>query len=135
MAQAVLAFTRTTMEANFLTPLSFDAPLAGRIDAMLAAVDRAYQSGEGPCVLAALLSASDDGPLSAGLAQLFQDWAAAIAASLTQAGVDVAEARRRAITALALIQGGLIIARGLKDRSAFAAALAAAKATLVGAAA
>lgn len=135
MAQAVLAFTRTAMEANFLTPLSFDAPLTTRIDAMLAAVDRAYQSGEGPCVLAALLSASDDGPLSAGLAQLFQDWAAAIADSLAQTGVDAAEARRRAITALALIQGGLIIARGLRDRSAFAAALAAANATLVGAAA
>lgn len=135
MAQAVLAFTRTEMETNFLAPMASNAPLPDRIGAMLAAVDHAYQSGEGPCVLAALLSASDDGPLSAGLAQLFQDWAAAIAASLTHAGVATAEARRRAITALALIQGGLIIARGLKDRSAFAAALAAANATLVGAAA
>lgn len=131
MAADVLSFARTAMEGGFFTPMRSDAPLPERVAEMLAAVDRAYESGAGPCILASLLSASDEGPLSAGLAQLFQDWANAIAASLAREGIETEAARRRAVAALALIQGGLVLARGLKDRSAFADALSAAKALLL----
>ena len=131
MAEAVLAYTRAAMEDHFFSPLTSAKSLRTRIKEMMAAVDGVYRSGEGPCVLASLLSSSDEGPLTQGLAKLFEDWVAAIASSLVREGVAPKDARRRALTALALIQGGLVLARGLKDKSAFASSLEAAEATLL----
>jgi AcrR family transcriptional regulator len=132
MAADVLAYARAAMEEAFFAPLASEAPLLERVTAMLAAVDRAYASGAQPCILASLLSASEDGPISSGLTRLLQDWVDAIAASLERGGAPPEEAKRRALKALALIQGGLVLARGLKDRSAFTEALAAAADALGG---
>lgn len=130
MAEAVVELTRNSLESNVFAPLRAAGPVEQRIDAMLAAVRRLYSGGATPCVLAALLS-SDDGPLAQGTRRLFHDWAATIANALQDGGVTADDATRRANTMLALLQGGLVMTRALKDTSVFDATMGTAREVLL----
>ena len=130
MAEAVVEFARISLESNVFAPLRAAEPAEQRIDAMLAAVRRLYSAGATPCVLAALMS-GDDGPLAQGTRRLFHDWAATIADALQDGGVTADDATRRANTMLALLQGGLVMTRALKDTSVFDATMGTAREVLL----
>ena len=131
MAQAVVTFTRDTLERVVFEPLAKSGAISARIDAMLATVSDLYTGGQAPCVLASLLASASDGPLAQGAARVLSDWVEAIAGAL---GDRIApdEARRRAAAALGQIQGALVLTRALKDPSVFVAALRTAREILLG---
>ena len=127
MAEAVLAFARQTVEREVLGPLAAPGKLGARIDAMLAGVRRLYEGGAAPCVLASLLQGEPGGPVGAGVSRIFADWIAAVAAALRDAGESRAAAERRALAAMARIQGALVLARALDRKDVFSDALKAAR--------
>lgn len=127
MAEAVVAHTRAAMEREFFAPLAAATPIADRVSGFLESASRIYGAGEGPCALASLSAAASGGPLGEGVTQLFRDWVDALSQALESGGLPPHEARQRAVRALALIQGGLVLSRGLKDTSAFAEALSGAR--------
>jgi AcrR family transcriptional regulator len=130
MAHAVVAYARTAIGRELLAPLATPGPISVRVDAMIDGAARLY--GDGPCVLAGLAADGVDGPLAAALAAIFRDWAAVIARALVETSeLAPAEADSRANAALALIQGGLVMARATGEAWRFPSALAAARSALL----
>ena len=122
MAAAVLAFGRSWLEQEVFSPLR-EGSRSQRVGRMLAAVHALYDGGEQPCLLASLLLGGGPPTLRAPLAAVLQDWLAAIAEALVQTGAEPAAAVPAARRALASIEGGLILARGLRDKTIFEASL------------
>lgn len=131
MAAAVIDYARDALEAGVFAALRGDAPLAQRVDGMIGAVNDLYQGGEVPCVLAVLNSSAPTGPLTDGAARLIAGWVDEMAAALSASGVSPENSRTRAIGAMTLLQGGLVTARALGDRTLFPAVLTKMRQTLL----
>jgi AcrR family transcriptional regulator len=119
MADAVLEYVTQALKENMLAPLHSDRPPSDRIQAMNQNVDAFYQQGQQDCLLALL---------SVGEAhELFQErvqralnlWIDSVAAVLVDAGITPITARQRAEEAIALIQGALVLTRGLDNTAIF----------------
>lgn len=91
-----------------------------RLDALAAAARDFYAGGRKACLLNALASGDGaDAPFNAAIGRAFVRLQSAIAGVLQEAGADAETAERRAEKALALIEGGLVLARGKGDVRAF----------------
>ncbi|KGF71821.1 TetR family transcriptional regulator [Neosynechococcus sphagnicola sy1] len=119
MADAVLDYVTQALKENLLAPLRSNRPPGDRIQAMNQNVDAFYQQGQQDCLLALL---------SVGEAhELFQErvqralnlWIDSVAAVLVDAGITPITARQRAEEAIALIQGALVLTRGLNNTAIF----------------
>ncbi len=119
MADAVLDYVTQALKEQLLSPLSSDRPPRERIQAMNQNVDAFYQQGRQDCLLALL---------SVGEAhELFQErvqhalnlWINSVADVLVEAGITPITARQRAEEAIALIQGTLVLTRGLNNTAVF----------------
>ena len=121
MADAVLAFARSAVEAHILSPLRGEGLPSERLVQMVEGTREVYQ-GE-PCVLASLLSAPGQSSLPAETGRIITLWVDAITHVLQEAGRDPKNAYALASNAVALIQGGLIVARARGDRGPFDVAL------------
>jgi len=127
MADAVGVYALKAMRAGIFDPLGAEAPLPKKIAAMLAAVDRMYEGGAAPCLVAAMLpSGAAAGPIRA----ILSEWIDALAVALKKSGAKPAEARARAVEAIAAIEGALIVAQATGDLTIFAKALKRAKTDL-----
>lgn len=121
MAAAVVAFARNWMAEHLIAPLTADAPLAQRMDRMLASTRELYQDGAAPCLVASLLlNHSGEGPENVGA--LLVDWLKALEAAFRDAGL--ANPEKRAMETLIAIEGALVLARATGDISVFDQALA-----------
>ena len=91
---------------------------------MIRQLDAFYRGGKQACLLN-LLSApvGETGPFQSRIAAMFEAFIAAIAAVVEDAGIAPAEARHRAQRAVAMIQGSLVLARGLGRTGPFRDAL------------
>lgn len=123
MAEAVGAFALKSMRANVFDPLGADAPLAEKISAMLATIEAIYENGATPCLVANMLPS---GVAAAPLRAIMSGWIDALAAALRADSVKTAEARRRAVEAIVVIEGALIVTQATGDCTVFRDALAAA---------
>ena len=88
MVAAVADFAHGKIEENILQPLGGNAPLADRVDAMLATTTEMYDCGREPCLVASLMVSPGLAPDSAGKVQsILKDWITALAAALEGAGI------------------------------------------------
>jgi TetR/AcrR family transcriptional regulator, lmrAB and yxaGH operons repressor len=114
MAREVLEQAGAWLADRVLTPLRADGPPAARIDAMVERLDQFYSGGRQACLLNMLSSARiEEGPFTAMIQQLFEAWIEALSAVLRDAGFDKQHARARAERAVVLLQGSLVVSRGM----------------------
>jgi hypothetical protein len=119
------------MQAFIFEPLQAGRTLKSRVDGMISSVTGIYGGGDNPCLLASLLSSDENGPLAEKAGALIRLWAEKIAQALRSEGVDRREARRKAILAVALIQGGLITSKAFGSGEPFSEAMSAVRLVLL----
>lgn len=107
------------------------APLAGggtpreRLDQMARELDRFYDGGRQSCLLNLLsVPSGGSGNFGAAIRALLETFIDALAVVVAEAGYARSDARGRAERAVALIQGSLVLARGLGSTKPFSRMLA-----------
>lgn len=122
MAGEVLRRAHDWMEENVLAPLRSDRPVPERIGTMCAALSTFYEGGRRACLLN-LMSApvGEDGRFSEAVSKTMSAWIEALAEAYREAGLSDPE--DEATRALVLIQGGLVVARGMGSTEPFEQAL------------
>lgn len=111
---------------HVLTPLAGKGTPRERIAAMTRELDSFYQGGKQACLLNLLSSPiGEDSPFKATIRQMFDAFIKALASVIAETGCPVSVAQERAERALVLIQGSLVLARGLGSTAPFHRALAA----------
>lgn len=124
MACEVLDDAGRWLTVHVLEPLKAEGSPRERIGAMIRQIDLFYRGGEQACLLN-LLSAplGSDGPFQGRVSAMFEAFIDAIADVVAETGIARSEARRRAERAVALIQGSLVLSRGMGRTEPFQAAL------------
>lgn len=125
MAREVLASAGAWLAGNILTPLKASGPPEARIRAMTRNLGEFYSGGRQACLLNMLSSPhADRGPFARMIENVFKAWIEALSTVLTDAGFDEDTARFRAERAIALLEGSLVIGRGLGTTRPFRNCLA-----------
>ena len=86
---------------------------------MLKNVDKLYNSGEKPCLLAVLLLGESRDLFESQIKFSLNLWIDTLAQVLVDKGLDVELARQRAEDAIIQIQGALVLSRGLGNTASF----------------
>jgi TetR/AcrR family transcriptional repressor of lmrAB and yxaGH operons len=124
MADEVLADAGRWLADNVLDPLTRSGDPHERLAEALAALDAFYQSGRKGCLLNMLSSPrQDDGPFSPAVKAAIEALVTALASVANDAGLPPADARSRALRSVMLLQGSLVLSRGLGSTDPFAACL------------
>lgn len=119
MVETVLLALEQGLEQIALETLRSPGDAQTRLQQMCDRLSRAYNNGQKPCLLAALLLGSARDVFRDRVRSLLQMWIEAIATVLTEAGMDEATARQRGEDGVIAIQGALILAQGLDDLGPF----------------
>lgn len=133
MGLEVLQDAGRWLAQHVLEPLGGAGTPRQRVAAMAHELDCFYQGGKQACLLN-LLSApiGEESPFKAAIRQMFEAFIDALAAVAAETGCPAALARDRAERCVALIQGGLVLARGLGSTEPFRKALQALPGELLG---
>lgn len=124
MAREVLETACAHLETQVLQPLRSDEPADARIKAMVDNLRAFYANGTQACLLSMLASPlADTDHLTETIERAFEAWIGALRATLVDAGWSQSEAHAKAVTAVALVQGSLVVSRGMNDPNAFDLAL------------
>jgi len=124
MAREVLAAAEEWLETHVLAPLRSDRPATERIESMIRELDRFYEGGRQACLLNILAApVGESGPFGDLVRQALEKWIAALADTLEETGLDRQAAEQRARRAIALVEGSLVVARGLGTTQPFAECL------------
>ena len=120
MARAVLAAASDWLGEHVIAPLTASGPPAARLERAAANLAAFYDDGETACLLN-LLSSPDmaDGPFGDEIRRSFQTLIEAFARLAQDAGLDQATAARRAERAVMMMQGALVLSRGLGATAPF----------------
>lgn len=106
--------------AHVVAPLERQGDPAARLIETIAALDAFYQGGERACLLNMLASPrGDDGPFTTRVKAALEALIQAFTKLARDAGAPPDIAAQRAERAMALIQGGLVLARGLGSQEPF----------------
>lgn len=125
MAREVLIRAEAWLTEHILRPLKSSGPPEARIHAMIRKLDEFYSGGRQACLLNMLSSPrAGRGPFARLIKNAFKAWTGALAAVLTDAGFDEQTARLRAERAIALLQGSLVVSRGIGTTRPFRNCLA-----------
>jgi TetR/AcrR family transcriptional regulator, lmrAB and yxaGH operons repressor len=119
MAIAVLDYLEQWSEINILQPLRNEGNVKMRLEKMCDRVCEFYQGGQQSCLFAVLLLSEAQDLFFDRINLCLKAWIDAIAAVLIEVGISETVARERAEDAIALIQGTLILARGLNNLEPF----------------
>lgn len=134
MAEEVLASALSWYETNILGPLRGDGAPAERVAAVARHLDGFYGSGHRACLLNMLASPRAElGPFSAGIKSAFEALVSAFTAVARDAGHDAKAAKLRAERTVMLLQGSLVMSRGLGSSRPFKTFLAGLADDLIGA--
>jgi len=95
-----------------------------RITASMKAVGRFYAGGAKNCLLGSMVLSGGSELFADELAAAFGAWIDTLSATVRDAGVPAAIARRRAEDAVIRLQGALVVTRGMKDTGVFRRLLA-----------
>jgi AcrR family transcriptional regulator len=127
MAQSVLDFADNWIAENIVAPLrSKDGKLTPekKIKYLVKQLDNLYNGGNESCLLNMLSHPTvDKGPFSKSIKNGFKGLISTISVVLEEKGVKKEEAQSRATTALTLLQGGLVLSRGMGSTKPFKNAL------------
>ena len=123
MAEAVLEYIGNWIEENIFAPLKSDKPPSGRIFAMSKGIDKFYESGKAPCVLAVMSLGEADNLFHQQLEQSLKKWLDTLSEVVEETGVKPEEARLRAEDAMMLIQGALVLVRVTQNTQPFQRAI------------
>jgi len=124
MAEVVLSDAIARIEAGLLRPLDAVEDPARGLAAMFEAVHAHYEGGRKICLPGALALHETRERFSDPIRSLFRRWRAALARCLIRGGVRDAHAERLAAETLAVIEGGLMLARAFDDPRLFEDGLA-----------
>lgn len=125
MAESVLARANTWMKDEVLAPLAGPGTPTKRLQAMADALNEFYSGGRDGCLLGLLSHGEARDRFHDHVRAALGHWAGAIAMVLEEAGIPAALARERGEDAVILVQGALVVARGLGDSAPFARTVAA----------
>lgn len=131
MAEEVLAAALDWLGEHVVAPLRGAGAPAERLAAATAAIDRFYDSGSQACLLNMLSAPRGDGPFESAIKSAFRTLIDALAALARDAGFPAADAAARAERVVMLLQGSLVLSRGLGSRKPFRAFLASLPAELL----
>ncbi|MFA5950937.1 MAG: TetR/AcrR family transcriptional regulator [Hyphomicrobium sp.] len=136
MAREVLESAGAWLEENILAPLKGGGTPADRITEMARQLDAFYSGGKQACLLNMLSSSRiHEGPFTEAIKKIFEAWIEALSAVMGDAGLDRKEARARAERGVIMLQGSLVLARGMGTTRPFREFLKSLPAELLGAAA
>lgn len=125
MAGEVMACAGAWLSDHILAPLRSNDPPAARIQVMIRNLDEFYSGGRQACLLNMMSSPrTDRGPFAAVIRNAFRAWIKALSEALVEAGIDQPTARSRAERAVVLLQGSLVVARGMDTTRPFRKCLA-----------
>jgi TetR/AcrR family transcriptional regulator, lmrAB and yxaGH operons repressor len=134
MAEEVLASALEWYETNILGPLRSDISPSERVAAVSRNLDGFYAGGQQACLLNMLASPRAElGPFSAGIKGAFEALVAAFTVVARDAGHDAKAAKLRAERSVMLLQGSLVMSRGLGSSRPFKTFLAGLTDDLIGA--
>jgi AcrR family transcriptional regulator len=119
MADAVLDYVTQALKEQLLAPLRSDRPPIERIRGMNQNLNAFYQQGEQDCLLALLSVGAAHQLFHERVQQALNIWIESLAAVLVDAGITPMTACQRAEEAIALIQGALVLTRGLNNTEIF----------------
>jgi len=120
MGLEVLQEAGRWLTRHVLEPLAGEGSPRERITAMASELDVFYQNGKQACLLNLLSSPIGiAGPFQTAIRDMLEAFVAALAAVAEEAGFTPTEARERAERLVALVQGGLVLARGLGSTDPF----------------
>jgi AcrR family transcriptional regulator len=130
MAEEVLASATQWMGEHVIAPLRREGKLAERLAEVRESLSDFYCAGSKSCLLNMLLTPRNlDGPLAPAIRSAFEALVSAFSYFAREAGVR--DARKSAQRAVALIQGSLVLSRGLQNPKLFRDALAALESELL----
>lgn len=122
MAAEVLDHVGRWFEAEVYAPLRQTKDAKAAIAAMFAAVDRYFKGGGRICLVGAFALDATRDRFAAQVRAYFADWIAALASALEKGGAR--DGRVLAESAVAGIQGALVLSRAVEDPSVFTRQLA-----------
>lgn len=117
MAAAVLDHVDSWFEREVYAPLREARDAHAAVAAMFAAVGTYFRSGGRVCLVGAFALDATRDRFAVAVQDYFARWVAALAACLKRGGAK--DAQLRAETAVAGIQGALVLSRALNDTAAF----------------
>lgn len=124
MAGEVLASAIDWAVANVVAPLNAKGDLAQRLAQARANLNELYGSGSKSCLLNMLMAPRNlGGPFAPAIKSAFEALINAFAHFAREAGHRPAAARKAGERAVTLIQGSLVLARGLQNSKPFRDAL------------
>lgn len=119
MVEAVLATLEQGLGQIALDALQGEREALTRLQRMCDRISRAYENGQKPCLLAALMLGAAKDVFQEQVQTLLRAWIDAIVAVLMETGMEEAIARQRAEDGVIAIQGALILTQGLNDAAPF----------------
>jgi len=119
MVETVLASLEKGLEQTVLEVMQSEGGALTRLQQMCDRLSKAYEQGQKPCVLAALMLGSAQDIFQERVQTLLRLWIDAIATILVEAGMDMTIARERGEDGVIAIQGALILSQGLNDPAPF----------------
>ena len=119
MAEAVLEYTENWLEENVFVPLRSDESASDRIVAMSQSIDKFYESGHAPCLLAVMSLGEADNLFHQQLQRSLEKWLDELSKVVIETGVEPEQARLCAEDAMMLLQGALVLARVTNDTQPF----------------
>jgi TetR/AcrR family transcriptional repressor of lmrAB and yxaGH operons len=125
MAGEVMKRAEAWLKENVLTPLRSSGPPSARIRAMARTIDAFYAGGRQACLLNMMATPHQDrGPFARLIKKAFKAWIETLATVLVDARFDEETARFRAERAVMLLQGSLVLSRGMGTTRPFRSYLA-----------
>ncbi|MBK7749786.1 MAG: TetR/AcrR family transcriptional regulator [Candidatus Obscuribacter sp.] len=119
MAKEVLEYIHSAVDQYFVLPLKAEGEPLEKLAQMAQVVETFYDCGRKGCLVDGLTIGEASEPFQNQVAQFLDAWIDAIAAVAVEAGLNKKLARERAESALIAIQGGLVVARALRNYQIF----------------
>lgn len=114
MAREVLESAGAWLDQHILSSLKRGGTPVEKICNMVKKLDEFYSGGKQACLLNMLSSSRiQEGPFTQLIKQTFEAWIGALSSVLIDAGLDRKVARNRAERAMILMQGSLVLSRGM----------------------
>ncbi len=113
IAQAVLSYVEEWFTETIVAPLQHPNPPMTRLRAMCDSLNGFYNQGQDACLLSIFSLGEGRDLFQIQVQRVLQIWIDQLSQVLLDAGIRKEEAHQRAENAVMLIQGALVLARGL----------------------
>jgi len=123
MAEAVLDELATRFGELVFAPLGGAEPIEARVNAFLDILAGHYENGGEPGLFALFSMEPARERFAPRIAAFYGHWIASLSALFVETGEDGDEAVRRAVDAIALLEGSVVLSRALEDSGPFRRAM------------